>query len=164
MSDATFYKWRSKYGGMDVSEAKRLKSLEEENGKAEAPAGRRHARRLDLARDARKKLLTPGSRRNAVSWAMEEKGYSQRRACGLVGIDPRVYRYRSTRPDDAELRGRLKELASQPRRFGYRRLQILLRREGLEVTGRSFIASAARNGSPFANVAAASGPWGRERR
>lgn len=33
VSDATFYKWRSKYGGMDVSEAKRLKSLEEESGK-----------------------------------------------------------------------------------------------------------------------------------
>jgi putative transposase len=33
VSDATFYRWRSKYGGMDVSEAKRLKSLEEENGK-----------------------------------------------------------------------------------------------------------------------------------
>jgi putative transposase len=33
VSDATFYKWRSKYGGMDVSEAKRLKGLEEENGK-----------------------------------------------------------------------------------------------------------------------------------
>ena len=33
VSDATFYKWRSKYGGMDVSEAKRLKALEEENGK-----------------------------------------------------------------------------------------------------------------------------------
>jgi len=33
VSDATFYKWHSKYGGMDVSEAKRLKSLEEENGK-----------------------------------------------------------------------------------------------------------------------------------
>src|SRR3954469_4927253 len=33
VSDASFYKWRSKYGGMDVSEAKRLKSLEEENGK-----------------------------------------------------------------------------------------------------------------------------------
>jgi putative transposase len=33
ISDATFYKWRSKYGGMEVSEAKRLKSLEEENAK-----------------------------------------------------------------------------------------------------------------------------------
>ena len=32
-SDATFYKWRAKYGGMDVSDARRLKALEEENGK-----------------------------------------------------------------------------------------------------------------------------------
>lgn len=33
ISDATFYKWRSKYGGMEVSEAKRLKQLEDENAK-----------------------------------------------------------------------------------------------------------------------------------
>ena len=33
ISDAKFYKWRSKYGGMDVSDAKRLKALEEENAK-----------------------------------------------------------------------------------------------------------------------------------
>ena len=33
ISDATFYKWRSKYGGMEVSEAKKLKTLEEENAK-----------------------------------------------------------------------------------------------------------------------------------
>ena len=33
ISDATFYKWRSKYGGMEVSEAKRLKTLETENAK-----------------------------------------------------------------------------------------------------------------------------------
>jgi putative transposase len=31
VSDATFYKWRSKYGGMDVSDARKLKSLEDEN-------------------------------------------------------------------------------------------------------------------------------------
>ena len=68
-----------------------------------------------------------------MSWAMENRGYSQRRACGLVGIDPRVYRYRSTRPDDAALRARLKLLAAERRRFGYRRLHILLRREGVDV-------------------------------
>jgi len=33
VSDATFYKWRSKYGGMDVNEARRLRSLEEENSR-----------------------------------------------------------------------------------------------------------------------------------
>jgi putative transposase len=33
ISDATFYKWRAKYGGMDVSDARKLKALEEENAK-----------------------------------------------------------------------------------------------------------------------------------
>jgi len=33
ISDATFYKWRYKYGGMEVSEAKRLRELEAENAK-----------------------------------------------------------------------------------------------------------------------------------
>ena len=33
ISEATFYNWKSKFGGMDVSEAKRLKALEDENGK-----------------------------------------------------------------------------------------------------------------------------------
>ena len=68
-----------------------------------------------------------------MTWAIDEKGYSQRRACGLVGIDPRVYRYRSIRPDDAALRSRLRELAAERRRFGYRRLHLLLKREGVEI-------------------------------
>ena len=68
-----------------------------------------------------------------MSRAITEKGHSQRRACALVGIDPRVYRYRSTRSDDTALRTRLRELSSERRRFGYRRLHILLKREGWEV-------------------------------
>ncbi len=64
---------------------------------------------------------------------MKMKRYSQRKACELVGIAPRVYRYQSTRDDDAELRGRLVELSGERRRFGYRRLHILLKREGWQV-------------------------------
>jgi putative transposase len=66
-----------------------------------------------------------------VTWAIEEKGYSQRRACGLVGMNPKTYRYASRRGDDAGVRGRLRELANERRRFGYRRLHILLRRQGI---------------------------------
>ena len=66
-----------------------------------------------------------------MNWAIEEKGYSQRRACGLVGMEPKTYRYASLRPDDAGTRARLRALANERRRFGYRRLHILLRREGV---------------------------------
>ena len=68
-----------------------------------------------------------------MSWAIAEKGYSQRRACALVGIAPKTYRYASTRPDDAGLRKKLRKLAHKRRRFGYRRLHLLLRRKGVEV-------------------------------
>ncbi len=68
-----------------------------------------------------------------MDWAMKSKGYDQRRACALAGIDPRVYRRKSKRSKDTELRARMKELASERRRFGYRRLHILLTREGWEV-------------------------------
>ena len=61
---------------------------------------------------------------------MTDKGCSQRRACGLVGLAPKTYRYISRRPDDEPIRQRLRELASERRRFGDRRLHILLRREG----------------------------------
>ena len=66
-----------------------------------------------------------------MTWAIEQKDYSQRRACRLVGIEPKTYRYRSRRNGDEPLRQRLRELAAERRRFGYRRLLILLRREGM---------------------------------
>lgn len=58
---------------------------------------------------------------------------SERRACRVVGADRKSVRYRSTRGDDAELREKLRELANRRRRFGYRRLHILLRREGVMI-------------------------------
>ncbi len=61
---------------------------------------------------------------------IERHGFSQRRACRLIGIDHSTLRYQSKRPDDAPLRQRLRELAQQRRRFGYRRLGWLLVREG----------------------------------
>jgi putative transposase len=61
---------------------------------------------------------------------MERHGLSQRRACRLVGIDRATLRYQCKRVDDSALRQRLRELAAQRRRFGYRRLGWMLAREG----------------------------------
>jgi putative transposase len=100
---------------------------------AQEATGGVDAGRIEPEGDARKKLLTPSLRRRAVTWAINEKGYSQRRACRLIGLQPKTYRYASTRPDDGALRARLKELASQRRRFGYRRLGLLLARQGTRI-------------------------------
>jgi putative transposase len=69
-----------------------------------------------------------------VTWAVREKGYSQRHACRLVGLHPKTYRYVTKRSDDEDLRRRLRELASQRRRFGYRRLGLMLERQGVKLS------------------------------
>jgi putative transposase len=76
-------------------------------------------------------MVTPAARREAVAHLQVAYEVSERRACSALGADRTSVRYRSRRPDDATARVRLRELASIRRRFGYRRLHILLRREGI---------------------------------
>src|ERR1700722_11845595 len=61
---------------------------------------------------------------------MERHGLSQRHACRLVDLDRSTLRYQAKRPDDSALRQRLRELAGERRRCGYRRLGWMLAREG----------------------------------
>jgi transposase InsO family protein len=75
-------------------------------------------------------MVGPAAKREAVAHLRDTLEMSERRACSLVAADRTMIRYRSRRPPESELRSRLRELANQRRRFGYRRLFILLRREG----------------------------------
>ena len=68
-----------------------------------------------------------------MAYATESLGLSERKACQLTGISPSVYRYRSQRCDDGDLRLRMRELAGERKRFGSPRLHIMLKREGLVV-------------------------------
>lgn len=65
-----------------------------------------------------------------VRFWREGMGLSERRACRLIGLDRSTHRYLPRMNQNGELRQRLRELAEQRRRFGYRRLHVLLRREG----------------------------------
>ena len=56
----------------------------------------------------------------------------------MLGVDRTSFRYRSSRPADAAVRARLRELAAVRRRFGYRRLLVLMRREGLTMNHKKF--------------------------
>lgn len=78
-------------------------------------------------------MVTPAVKREAVARLKEAHEMSERRACKAIGCVRMTIRYRSRRPDDPHLRERLLALAKERRRFGYRRLHVLLRREGLFV-------------------------------
>ena len=78
--------------------------------------------------------MRPAARRQAVAIAREEHGLSRRRACRLIGISRSVVEREPKRARDHErLRERLRALAGERRRFGYRRLHALLRHEGWSV-------------------------------
>ena len=82
--------------------------------------------------------MTPAARRQAVAHACAEHDVSERRACEVLGVDRSSMRYRSRRGCDAAARLRIRELAAQRRRFGYRRLHVLLTREGYRMNQKRF--------------------------
>ena len=130
VSEATLYNGKAKYGGLDVSEAKRLKQLEDENAKLKTLLAGQMLDAAALPRASRKKMVGPAAKREAVAHLRNVVQMSERRACILVSADRKMIRYRSRRPPDVELRPRLRDLANQRCRFGYRRLFILLREQG----------------------------------
>ncbi len=69
---------------------------------------------------------------------MQAHDVSERRACSILTIDRSSVRCRSTRPDDAAVRERMRAVAAVRRRFGYRRLPIMLAREGLVMNHKKF--------------------------
>jgi putative transposase len=74
-------------------------------------------------------VVTTSVRRDVVSF-FKSRGHSERRACALAGLRRSTFQYKRRRRDPMELTARLRQLASERPRFGYRRLHALLRREG----------------------------------
>ena len=77
-------------------------------------------------------MVTPQGKREAVAYIEQAHEISERRACRVLGVERSLARYSFTRPSDALLRERLKALAAERRRFGYRRLAVFLWREGFD--------------------------------
>jgi putative transposase len=128
INDATFYNWKAKYGGMTVSEAAPSRTLEDESRRLKKMLA--ESRRAGAERSAGKKLTRSAERYAAVEKLMADHGFSERRACALIGVSRAACQYEPLRRRDDDVRERLREIANERRRFGYRRLAILLRCEG----------------------------------
>lgn len=129
ISEATYYNWKANFGGMTVSDAQRLKDFGAGEQQARTPARRIDAGQLCAEGPAVAKIASPQAKREAVRILMTERAMGVIRACG-VGISRSLFRYESKRSNDKELTERMTSIAAQKRRYGYRRIHVLLRREG----------------------------------
>ncbi|HJO06752.1 MAG TPA: IS3 family transposase [Chloroflexota bacterium] len=134
VSEQTYYRWRKEYGGLRLDQAKRLKTLEQENLRLKKLVADQALDNAILKEVTFGKLLSPPRRRQAVDHVRGRLGVSERRACRVVGHARSTHRHQARRPDDEpRLVHRMIELATRYGRYGYRRITGLLRGEGWRV-------------------------------
>ena len=86
MSEATLYNWKSKFGGMDVSDAKRLKALEDENARLKKLLAESMLDASDCA-SFWQKMVGPAVKREAVAHLRMSFQMSERRASSVIAAD-----------------------------------------------------------------------------
>jgi len=126
ISEQTFYRWRTKFGGMDVSEARRLKELERENAELKKMVADLSLHNRLLKELNAKKMVSLADRRQAAEHLESMLGVSERRACRVVEIARSTKRRPSGRIEEARLFRRVHELTERYPRFGYREIHAVL--------------------------------------
>jgi transposase-like protein len=133
IDENTFYTWKRRFGGLGTPEIRELRQLREENAKLKSIVA-------DLSLDRKmpqeiiKKTVKPAQQRDRVGFLRCTFGMGIRRACDLIRLNRATYYCKSTAgPLNAELRERIKAIAAARIRYGYRRIGVLLRREGLKI-------------------------------
>lgn len=130
VSEQTFYRWKKQFTGARVAGAARAAIAAPRKRKIETSRRRPDARSPHPAGDRAKKDLNPRARCRLAEWTQAVYRLSQRRAARLIPVHNGTLRYRGTRDRQDALRRRLREIAAVRVRFGYRRLTVLLKREG----------------------------------
>ncbi|WP_430735388.1 IS3 family transposase [Halodesulfovibrio aestuarii] len=130
ISEATFYNWKKKYGGLRVIELRRLKQLEEENRQLKKLVADLSLDKQMLQDVLNKKALKPAQLMKFAEHLDQAYQVSVRRRCSVLCMSRSSSYYKPTRKDDSALRLRIRDIAETRVRYGCQRIYILLRREG----------------------------------
>ena len=129
ISEALFQPWRSRFGGVGVSDAKRLKEVEAENARLKKLLAKQIFRERRHQGRSPKKALTEPAKRELVRQMMV-RGLSERRALRAIRMSPSAFRY-APRPDrNVELREEIVALAHRHKRYGVGMIHLKLRQAG----------------------------------
>ncbi|WP_131865448.1 IS3 family transposase [Biostraticola tofi] len=120
MSNASFYKWRSRFGGMDASMMARLKELEDENRRLKKMYAEERLKSEIIQEAMPKKVVTPSRRREMARHAISVKGISIRLACSIFGLSESGYRYcAKLRDENVQIANWLTDLTARHRSWGF---------------------------------------------
>src|SRR5262249_50898778 len=129
ISEQTYYRWKKQFGDLGTAEVRELHQLREENRKL-----KKLVADLSLDKQIRREVIAKRSDatrpRVQVAWAQAAYRLSQRRACRALGAMRSSVQYIGVRPPQTALRARIREIAEVRVSYGYRRITVLLRREG----------------------------------
>ena len=131
-SEASYYLWRSKFGGMNVSDAKRLKELGAENGRLKKLLAEALLEN-EVTREALQKKMVAAPARRTLVRHMTARGLSERRALAVVGMSASSLRYQPAPDRNLTLRRRIVALAHRHRRYGAGMIYLKLRQAGHRV-------------------------------
>src|ERR1017187_7012670 len=118
ISEATFYVWKKKYASLGVSELRRLRQLEDENGRLKRLAADLTLDKHILQEVIAKKLCSRHARREMTQWIRDPFQISCVRACRLGGLSRAGWYKKSKAKDQTALRMRIREIALSRPRFG----------------------------------------------
>jgi putative transposase len=130
ISQATFYAWRKKFGGLGVAETAPATSALGREPQIQAAGGRSEPGQGDVAGCAVKRVLRPTQRKTLVGHLVDRYRVGVSRACAVVKQSRSAFYYQPQDNDDAPLFQRIQEIAPVRVRCGFWRIFVLLRREG----------------------------------
>ncbi|QEW31425.1 IS3 family transposase [Erwinia billingiae] len=129
ISEASYYNWKAKYGGMEAADIKKIKDLEDENRRLKQMFADLSLECRALKDVIEKKPLKPAIKLELVSYLTTQFTMSIRQACKTLSLSRTVFLYQpDTRRDEALIQG-LTEAAERYPRYGFKKLFQVLRRQ-----------------------------------
>jgi putative transposase len=132
IAEQTFYRWKQRYAGLESEQVREFKQLQDENTKLKRLVADLSFRQSHAA-GRTQNILRPSRKRIVVGYLRRTYPISERRACRILRCARATYYYRSHRDPRTALRQRLREMAQTRARYGYRKIRVLLNREGWAV-------------------------------
>ncbi|WP_435693844.1 IS3 family transposase [Rhizobium lusitanum] len=130
ISEQTFYRWKKQYGGLQSDQVRELKQVLEENTRLKKLVAELSLDKAVLQDVLSKKFSRPALMKQVVAYVTACHGYSERRARALTRQHRSTQRKPMRRDPRTELRQRMHEIVRTRIRYGYRRVHIMLKREG----------------------------------